>query len=119
VETPEIRIVREPISLEKTRELAAAWHGDMVKGVADCKRGIIALGGDWHMDANICLLKDGSVPEDTWGFSLYPNEEDALEYISLINIRPAQGNHEMELQHPGLRENIRELVRKHIPDLKL
>jgi len=73
------------------------------------------------MDANICLLKDGSAPEDTWGFSLYPNEkgEQALEYISLINMRPAQGNHELELKHPKLRGIIRQLVQQNIPDLKL
>ncbi|OGG48036.1 hypothetical protein A3D66_02910 [Candidatus Kaiserbacteria bacterium RIFCSPHIGHO2_02_FULL_50_9] len=93
----------------------------MVKGVADCRRGTVALGGDWHMDANAHLILDGSLPEDTWGFNLYPEEEgeEALEYISLINIRPGQGNHEMELQDPLLRNLIRGLVQKHIPELNL
>jgi len=121
MQTPEILILREPIGLEKAQELASAWHGDMVKGVADCRRGVIALGGDWHMDAHAHLVLDGSSPEDVWGFNLYPDAEgeEALEYISLINIRPRQGNHEMELKDPLLRELIRGLLQKHIPSLGL
>ncbi len=121
MEEAEILIVREPITRARAQELAEKWHGTMVKGVADCRRGIVALGGEWHMDANICLIKDGSSPEDVWGFNVYPGEtgEQALEYISLINIRPAQGNYDMELQHPELRGTIRELVQKHLPDLQL
>jgi hypothetical protein len=121
METPQTFIVREPVTREKLDELASAWHRDMVKGVADCRRGMIALGGNWHIEGNVCLLKDGSSQEDLWGFNVYPAEEgeQALEYISLINIRPAQDNHEMELQHPELREKIKELVRNWLPDLKL
>src|SRR3989344_7922079 len=121
MQTPEILILREPIGLEKAQELASAWHGDMLKGVADCRRGVIALGGDWHMDAHAHLVLDGSSPEDVWGFNLYPDAEgeEALEYISLINIRPRQGNHEMELKDPLLRELIRGLLKKPIPSLGL
>ncbi len=121
MEFPEIIIVREPITLSAVQALAKGWHGNMVKGVADCRRGIMALGGEWHMDANVCLLKDGSAQEDLWGFSIYPAERggDALDYLSLINIRPTQGNYEMELGHPEFRNAIRALVLKYLPDLPL
>jgi len=121
MEKPEIRVVREPIALESLSPLAKAWHGTLIKGVADCTRGIIALGGDWHMDANTTLIADGSKQEDVWGFNIYPAErgDAALEYISLINIRPAQGNKTMELVNEVLRTKIRKIVSKLVPDLGL
>ena len=113
--------MREPIALESLGPLAKAWHGTLIKGVADCTRGIIALGGDWHMDANTTLIADGSKQEDVWGFNIYPAErgDAALEYISLINIRPAQGNKTMELVNEVLRTKIRKIVSKLVPDLGL
>ena len=120
MEVPEILIVREPISLTVIEPLRA-WHHTLVKGVADVKRGTIALGGDWHMDANTVLIADGSEQKDVWGFNIYPSErgEKALEYISLINIRPAQGNTGMELMDTDLRNAIKALIKKLIPDLDL
>lgn len=117
----EIRIVREPISLSEIEGLAGAWHRTLVKGVADVEREIIALGGEWHMDANTVLIADGSQQRNVWGFNLYQNErgEQAIAFISLINIRPAQGSTEMELKDEKLRENIRDIVRTLVPDLQL
>ncbi len=117
----EVLIVREPISKEKLQELAKAWYGDLVKGVADCKRGIIALGGDWHIDANNVLIADGSEQGDLWGLNIFPDKcgDAAIEYHSLINIRPAQGNRDMELKDAALRSQIRTVVRKVIPHLEL
>lgn len=115
----DIRIVREPISIEELEELARRFHRTLVKGVADVERDIIALGGEWHMDANNALIADGSLQKDLWGFNIYPKEkgDKAIEYISLINIRPGQGNKEMELADDGLRHSIRNIARKSIPDL--
>ena len=108
----DILIVREPISLADVQDLAQKWYGDMIKGVADVDKGIVALGGDWHIDANTILIADGSQQHNLWGFNIYVQERDdaALEYQSLINIRPAQGNRDMELQDVALRQKIRSIV---------
>lgn len=116
-----ILIVREPVTLERVRELAEEWHGTLIKGVADVERGVLALGGEWHMDANNVLLADGSKQTDVWGFNIYPAEsgEFVLEYISLINIRPAQNNTGMLLEDKSLQKAIKELVSKLIPELQI
>ena len=121
MERPKILIVREPIALQTLEPLAKAWHHTLVKGVADIERGIIALGGDWHMDANNVLIADGSGQADVWGFNIYPDErgERVLEFISLINIRPAQGNKTMELMDPETRNRIKSILQKLIPELEL
>jgi hypothetical protein len=87
----ETLIVREPINPEALSVLANEWHGTLVKGVADVVTGRVALGGEWHMDANTQLILEGSEQQNLWGFNLYPTEKGskAIEYTSLINIRPA------------------------------
>ena len=117
----DILIAREPISEETLRALAEAWHCTLVKGVADIERGCIALGGEWHMDANNRLIGDGSHQEHLWGFNIYPKEKGgaAIEYISLINIRPAQGNRGMEIASEETREAMRRIVARIIPFLGL
>ena len=121
MERNNIKIVRDAISLQDVRKIAEHWYGTIVKGVVDVKRKVIALGGEWHMDANVVLLADGSAHEDLWGFNIYPDERGdiALEYVSLINIRPAQGNRSMEIEDAKLRGSVKEIVKTLIPDLGL
>lgn len=117
----EIIIAREPVSQETLSALAKEWHHSLVKGVADIERGVVALGGEWHMDANNRLIEDGSRQEYLWGFNVYPKEhgDAAIEYISLINIRPAQGNRGMEIESAETRTAICKIVAKAIPFLGL
>lgn len=117
----DILLTKDAVSIDTIKEIAEKWHGGMAKGVADIKLGILALGGEWHMDANNLLIENGSKQENLWGFNIYPNEKNGeiLEYISLINIRPAQGNTDMEIQDAVLRRKIKKLVQKLIPELSL
>ena len=118
-ENVSIIVVRQPLLVQALIPLAQKWHGNLVKGVADVDQGILALGGDWHMDANNVLIADGSQQKHVWGFNIYPDErgDAAIEYISLINIRPAQGNRDMEIQDTDLRTTVRTLVSRLIPEL--
>lgn len=111
----------KPITKETLQALADAWHGTLVKGVVDVERGVVALGGDWHMDANVRLIENGSSQENLWGFNLYPSEasDNAIEYVSLINIRPLQNNRSMEVLGADVREKMREIIAKIVPFLAL
>lgn len=117
----DIRVIREPIVLQLLQEVARSSHHMFAKGVVDIAREIIALGGEWHMDANAVLISDGSSQKDVWGFNVYPQErgDGAIEYISLINIRPGQGNKTMEVSDPALRAAMRTVIARLIPDLGL
>jgi len=117
----DITIITETISLAQVQSLAEKWHNTMVKGVVDVEKEIIALGGQWHMDANTVLIENGSTQEHIWGFNIYPDEsgEHAIEYISLINIRPAQNNRSMEVEDSRLRDTMKEIVKARIPELNI
>lgn len=117
----EILVVRESVSESALRALAEAWHGTLVKGVADIKTGIVALGGEWHMDANNRLIAEGSDQRDLWGFNIYPKEkgDGAIEYNSLINIRPLQGNRGMDIASEETKKAVRRVAALAIPFLDL
>ena len=106
---PRPEIVRTRIERARLLELTELWFGDMVKYVVDVRRGIAAVGGELHADAEQVLLEDGSLQADLWGANYYPAElgEDRIEYTSLINIRPAAGNRSMEIELPEVRERVR------------
>ena len=89
-----IKIIRDKMTKLELEELAKEFYVEMIKGVVDIKKEIIALGGEWHMDANLVLIEDGSKQENLWGFNVYLNKPKGkmVEYNSLINIRPKQGN---------------------------
>ncbi len=109
--TPEIVVVRERIAAADLAALVERFFGDMVKYVVDVRREVGAIGGELHADAEQVLLEDGSRQEDLWGANYYPGRgaEACIEFTSLINIRPSQGNRSMEVEDAGIREQVREL----------
>lgn len=82
------------------------------KAVVDIKREVISIGCELHIDCVEELLKDGSSNDDLWGFNIYP--DGSLDFISLINVRPAVNNRSMEIQNQEIRQKIEEIVKKWI-----
>lgn len=103
-----IKIIKEKISKEELEELAKEFYVEMVKGVADIERGIVALGGEWHIDANQVLIADGSLQQNLWGFNIYLDKR--IEYFSLINIRPAQNNRTLEVEDAEIRQKMYDII---------
>jgi hypothetical protein len=110
-EAPDILVLERRIEPADLARLVRLF-GDMVKFVADVERGVIAIGGDLHADAEPILLDAGSQQRDLWGANYYPGRglDGCVEFTSLINIRPSQDNPTMEVLDPALRERIRELA---------
>ncbi|MDO8664960.1 MAG: DUF5674 family protein [Candidatus Liptonbacteria bacterium] len=62
-----IKIITAKISRAEAKEIAKEFYGDMVKGVVDIERELIAPGGEYHMDANMVLVNSGSEQKNVWG----------------------------------------------------
>ncbi|MDO4983175.1 MAG: DUF5674 family protein [Eubacteriales bacterium] len=84
----------------------------MIKGVVDVAEHILAVDAELHADLVTLLLSKGSAQKDLWGINLWPEEvgEDFIEFDSLINIRPWQGNRERGVSDPEIRRQIIEVV---------
>jgi len=111
-EGPDIRILREPIDRRELARFVGQPFSDMVKYVVDVQRGVVAIGGELHADAEQVLLGDGSRQTDLWGANYYPGRgpDDCIEYTSVINIRPARGNASMLIDDPTLRDRIKAIT---------
>ncbi len=109
---PEVVLLERRIEPATLRRLVERHFEDMVKYVVDVERGIAAVGGELHADEEALLLAHGSRQEHLWGANYYPGRgrDHCIEFTSLINIRPAQGNRGMTIEDPALRARIRELT---------
>src|SRR5712691_997701 len=107
-----IEIIRRPVPREHLASLAEQQFGDMVKGVVDVERRVMAIGGELHSDEEAALIDDGSAQPHLWGINLYPGEEDDawIEFDSMINVRPSQGNRSRNVEDSALRDRIRRIV---------
>ena len=105
-------ILESRIERGELARLVKTYFEDMVEYVADVARGVIAIGGELHADAEQLLLESGSHQADLFGANYYPGRgrNDCIEFTALINIRPAQGNRSMEVQDAALRERVRTLT---------
>ena len=58
------------------------------------------------------LLAQGSQQANLWGINLYPDlgEDHWVEFDSMINLRPAQGNLSRGVDSPEVQRRVREIV---------
>jgi len=112
----DIRIIKDKVSKNELPDIAKEFYVNMVKGAVDVENEIMALGGEYHVDANMVLIEHDSRQDNIWGFNLYLEKEsdDWIEYVSLINIRPADGNRSMFIENKQLRDKIKEIINKKI-----
>ena len=111
-----MQILRQKITREHLKTLAANTFVDMINCVADVKQNLLAVDAELHADLESMLLENGSEQDYLWGFNLYPDEtgDDFIEFDSLINIRSWQGNRSRDVEDENVREQIREIVSKYI-----
>lgn len=107
-----MEILTHPIKHSELNAFLPGYFGDMIKAVVDVKKGILGLDAELHADIEKELLKQGSNQSDLWGINLYPEMEgeDFIEFDSLINIRPHQGNRSRDVLDPSMRKQIFDLV---------
>ena len=112
MDIPSPQIVRQVISRALLENLARAGFGDMVKAVVDVSRGVMAIGAELHSDEEADLLTDGSRQTDLWGINLYPADEgeSSIEFDSMINVRPGQGNRSRSVDDDATRQALRPIV---------
>lgn len=113
-----IRVVREGISRSEVEDLARDQFGDMVKAVVDIERQVLAIAGELHSDQEALLIDDGSRQDDLWGINLYPGRpaEEWIEYDSMINLRPSQGNRSRDVEDSDIRRRIQKIVETLVVD---
>ncbi|MFZ5801626.1 MAG: DUF5674 family protein [Candidatus Omnitrophota bacterium] len=111
-----MEIIENTLKFSRLEEMAAALFGNMVKAVVDIERGLLAVDAELHSDLEAVLLEAGSRQQDLWGINLYPElpPGEFVEFDSMINIRPSQGNRSRGVERADIRERIVAIVRQRI-----
>lgn len=109
-----MKIIKDNIQLNELKEMAANGFGELVKAVVDIENEIIAVDAELHSDEEALLLENGSGQRNLWGINLYPEltGEDFIEFDSMINLRPLQGNRSRGIGDPEIRKKIKFIVDK-------
>ena len=111
-----MKIIIETLKLDELKQMAKATFGNLVKAVVDVDREIIAVDAELHSDLEALLLDDGSKQKSLWGINLYPEMQgdDFIEFDSMINMRPSQGNRSRGIENEEIRKKIISIVAKRI-----
>lgn len=98
--------------LNGLNKMAADTFGNVVKAVVDVDRELVAVDAELHSDLEALLLENGSKQKSLWGINLYPEMQgnDFIEFDSMINMRPSQGNRSRGIGDEGVRAKIIEIV---------
>ena len=111
-----MKIIHEMMTLDELKQITAALFGDFVKAVVDVEKGSLAIDAELHSDLETELLQDGSKQENLWGINLYPDfpEDEWIEFDSMINIRPSQGNRSRGVEDLEIRKAIYNIIKSRI-----
>ena len=107
-----IIVIDEPISKNEILEEVELLRDELVKATVDVQRKIIAIWGELHVDEEQILLEMGSNQSDLWWINLYLDKDksERIEYDSMINLRPRDGNFSRWVDDEEKREQIRQIV---------
>ena len=111
-----MKIITEVLTINELKQMAANMFGNMVKAVVDIERELIAVDAELHSDLEAMLLENGSKQRNLWGVNFYPEAqaEEFIEFDSIINMRPSQGNRSRGVENTEIRKKIIEIAAKRI-----
>ncbi|MEK7555055.1 MAG: DUF5674 family protein [Patescibacteria group bacterium] len=84
---------------------------DFVKVVVDVEQGILSAVCELHSDCADEMVENGSSWKNLWGANVYA-DEGKIDFVSLINIRPAEGNRSMEIEIPAVRSQVEKIIKQ-------
>lgn len=111
--------VVEQISPAELSAMAENMYGTLVKVDVDIAKNIVIVDMGLHADGEAFLMENGSKQNDLWGINLHPADygtDDFIEFDSMINIRPSQGNASKNVLDPEIRQQIINLVDRVVHD---
>ena len=111
-----MKILDGQITVDELKRIALDTFGDLVKAVVDVQRRLVAVDAELHSDLEALLIENGSKQHDLWGINFYPDleGEDFIEFDSMINMRPSQGNLSRGVDDEVVRKDIITIVTRWI-----
>lgn len=109
----DMRTITSAIPIAEVARMAGGRFGNLVKAVVDVRRGIMVVDAEMHADEEALLIDGGSQQANLWGINLYPAQfgtPDFIEFDTMINVRPRQGNRSRDVKDAATRQAIITIV---------
>lgn len=103
----------DSITVAELKRMADKMFGSLVKADVDVTKRILIVDMPMHYEGEAYLLEQGSKQKDLWGINLHPDDfgtDDFIEFDSMINIRPSQGNASKDVLDESVRKQIIDVV---------
>lgn len=101
-------LIRQRATKEEIKQMAEDFEG-YIKVVVDINQEILTGGGKRHFEGEQTLLEKGSKQGDLWGGGI-DLKTGAMDFDSMINIRPNQNNYSREVLSPEVRKKMEEII---------
>ena len=98
-----------PEEFEQSREI----YQDYIKTVIDVEKDILAVGGEYHIDCEEVLIKNGSKQENLYGGG-YRVSTKEIEYMAMSNYKPAFSKYTYEIVDNNVREKLHKLTKEYL-----
>ena len=105
---------KKKITLSELESMAQKMFGNLVKAVVDIQEETASVDAELHADEEAHLLEHGSNQKNLWGINLYPalTGDDFIEFDSMINLRPSQGNKSRSVEDKEIQQKIIKIINK-------
>jgi hypothetical protein len=97
----------------KEFEQAREIYKDYIKTVIDVENNLMAVGGEFHIDCEEVLIKQGSKLENLYGGG-YRVSTKEVEYMAMSNYKPSLNKTTYEVMEPKIREIIYDLTKEYL-----
>ncbi len=99
-------------------EIGREDYKDYIKITADIYKGIVAIGGEYHADAEAIMIKKYDCQQkNIWGGG-YQISKDEFIVDALINIRPIDNNSSTDILDPLKRQKFLNLIKQKFANIK-
>jgi len=103
----------DKISVKELMTMSQKMHEGIVKADVDLAKNVLVVDMGMHADGEAYLLENGSKQQNLWGINFHPDKygtDEFVEFDSMINLRPSQGNLSRSVEDEKIRARIIELV---------
>lgn len=108
-----MKIVKDKIEIIELKEMTKRMYENLVKAVVDIEKEIMAVDAEMHVDLEQFLMESEKCePKNLWGINIHPDfeNENFVEFDSMINLKPAWGNRTRGIDSAEIREKIIKIV---------
>jgi hypothetical protein len=112
-----MKVIDTTISLTELKMMAEKMFNNIVKAVVDVEQEVVIVDAMLHADQEEYLIDAGASQSNLWGINLHPDQfgtPEFIEFDSMINLRPNDGNRSRGVDNPYVQEKIRKIIAKKV-----